>query len=158
MAFFLSSPSPGFLPSVEAYLRGSVTNAQRLTSEAHMSNLEWREARPSRPYGGEPGARPRGDPGPPPGVARAAAGPRTPSRDSGWGDRDARGSDPGGRDPGRGGRDSDPRGPRDPRGDGRDQGPPAGRGGDLGTGAQTRRRPAQPGVNPSARPPRMQPA
>ena len=144
---------------MEAYLRGSVTNAQRLTSEAPMSNPEWREARPSRPYGGEPGARPRGDPWPPPGVARtSAAGPRTPSRDSGWGDRDARGSDPRGRDPGRGGRDSDPRGPRDPRGDGRDPGPPAGRGGDLGTGAQTRGRPAQPGVNPSTRPPRMQPA
>ena len=146
---------------MEAYLRGSVTNAQRLTSEAPMSNPEWREARPSRPYGGEPGARPRGDPWPPPGVARTpAAGPRTPSRDSGWGDRDARGSDPRGRDPGRGGRDSDPRGPR---GDGRDPGPPAGRRGDLGTGdlgtgAQTRGRPAQPGVNPSTRPPRMQPA
>ncbi len=47
-------------PSDEAYLHGPVTYAQRLTSEAHMSDPRWRDVRPSRPYGGEPGDTPRG--------------------------------------------------------------------------------------------------
>ena len=83
MASFLSSPSSGSLPSVEAYLHVPVTKAQRLTSEAHMTEPPWREPRPSRPYGGEPGARPRArDPGPAPGAVRTpAAAARTPRRD-----------------------------------------------------------------------------
>ena len=64
----------------------------------------------------------------------------------GWGvggARDARGSDPRGRDPGWGGRDS---GPRGAGGNGWDPGRPAGRGGDPGADAQTRRMPAPRGV------------
>src|ERR1700727_355350 len=57
IAFFLRNPRGGGLPSEEAYLRGPVTNAQRLTSKAHMSDPRWRETRPSRPYGGEPEGR-----------------------------------------------------------------------------------------------------
>ena len=121
-----------------------------------MSDPPRRETRPSRPYGYEPGARPRGrDPGIPPGAPRTlAAGARTPPRDpggaGGWGD--SRGSDPGGRDSGWGGRDS---GPRGAGGNGKDPGSPAaGRGGDPGSDAPTRRMPAQPGT---ARPPRAQP-
>ena len=131
MAFFLSSPSSGSIPSVEAYRHVPVINAQRLTSEAHMSDPPWREARPSRPYGGEPGARPRGrDPGIPPGAPRRRRpGPgrrRDPGRAGGRGD--SRGSDPRGRDAGWGGRDS---GPRGTGGNGWDPGrPAAGRGGD----------------------------
>ena len=153
MAFFLSSPSSGSIPSVEAYRHVPVIKTQRLTSKAHMSDPPRREARPSRPYGDEPGARPRGrDPGIPPGAPRTPpAGARTPRRDpgsaagmrgagGGWGD--SRGSDPRGGDPGWGGRDS---GPRGAGGNGWDPGPPAGRGGDPGAGAQTRRMPAQPG-------------
>src|SRR5260370_6558663 len=81
MAFFLSSPGYGSLPSVEAYLHVPVTNAQRLTSEAHMSDPLWREARPSRPYGGEPGARPRGlgSRTPPGGPGMPADGPGMPA-------------------------------------------------------------------------------
>src|SRR6266404_3436178 len=63
IAFFLRNPRGGGLPSDEAYLHGPVTNAQRLTSKAHMSEPRWRDARPSRPYGGEPGGRtPRREP------------------------------------------------------------------------------------------------
>src|ERR1700730_18225650 len=82
IAFFLRNHRGGGLPSEEAYLHGPVTNAQRLTSKAHMSDPRWRESRPSRPYGGEPGARtPRREPrgsGPQrpggPGTDAAAAG------------------------------------------------------------------------------------
>src|SRR5260370_35361680 len=78
MAFFLSSPGYGSLPSVEPYLHGPVTNAQRLTSEAHMSDPLGREAHPSRPDGREPGARPRGPQPRPPaggrGLARSGPG------------------------------------------------------------------------------------
>ena len=60
-----------------------------LTSEAHMSNPPRREQRPNPPYGGEPGATPRGRvPGPPP------------RRDPGRGGTDPRESDPRGRGPG----------------------------------------------------------
>src|SRR3984957_2817732 len=63
IAFFLRNPRGGGLPSEEAYLHGPVTNAQRLTSKAHMSDPRGRDARPSRPYGGEPGGRtPRREP------------------------------------------------------------------------------------------------
>ena len=151
---FSRSPSPGFLPSVEAYLHGSCdqcatanirstyeqpTMARSTPEQAVRRRARSQAARRSRAPAGR-GADADGRPRTPTARTRtptACLG--TPSRDSGWGDRDARGSDPRGRDPGRGGRDSDPRGPR---GDGRDQGPSAGRGGDLGTGAQTRRRPA----------------
>ncbi len=120
-----------------------------------MSDPRWREARPSRPYGGEPGARPRGrDPGIPPGAPRPpqaaprtpqaapripAAGARTPRRDPGWGGRDSGA-------PGAGG-------------SGRDPGPPGRRGGDPGADTQTRRMPAQPGADgsPRARATRTQP-
>src|SRR5689334_23065458 len=52
-----------------------VTKPQRLTSEAPMSDPRWRETRPSVPYGGEPGARPRGPvPMPPPGAPGGRAG------------------------------------------------------------------------------------
>ena len=123
-----------------------------------MSDPLWREARPNRPYGSEPGARPRGrDPGTLPGAPRTPpAGARTPGRDPGRNDGgtnrarevgggrgDARGSDPRGRDPGWGGRDS---GPRGAGGNGWTPGPPAGRGGDPGAGPQTRRMPAPRGV------------
>src|SRR5580704_16958194 len=118
MAFFLSSPNSGSISSVEAYRHVPVINAQRLTSEAHMSDPSWRETRPSRPYGGEPGARPRGrDPGTPPGAPRTPpAGARTPRSDPGREERrggrrgDPPGSDPRGREPGWGDRDSGPRG------------------------------------------------
>src|SRR5260370_31615959 len=61
-AFFLRNPRGGGLPSDEAYLHGPVTNTQRLTSKAHMSDSRRRDARPSRTYGGEPGGRtPRRD-------------------------------------------------------------------------------------------------
>src|ERR1700722_1180188 len=63
IAFFLRNPRGRGLPSEEAYLHGPVTNAQRLTSKAHMSDPRWRESRPSRPYGGEPEVRtPRREP------------------------------------------------------------------------------------------------
>src|SRR5580693_10745280 len=63
IAFFLGNHRGGGLPSDEAYLHGPVTNAQRLTSKAHMSDPRWRETRPSRPYGGEPeGRTPRREP------------------------------------------------------------------------------------------------
>ena len=109
-----------------------------------MSDPLWGEARPSRPYGSEPGARPRDrDSGLPPSAPRRpAAGARTPRRDPGRGES-ARGSDPAGRDPGWGGRDS---GLRGPGGNGRDPGPPAGRRGDSGADAQTRRAPVPSGV------------
>jgi hypothetical protein len=121
-----------------------------------MNDPPRREARPSRPYGNEPGARPRGrDPGVPPGAPRTpAAGPRTPSRDPGGagGRGDPRGSDPRGRDSGWGGRDS---GPRNAGGNGWDPGlPAAGRGGDPGSGAPTRRMPAPQGVRGDGSPPR----
>src|SRR5580704_9474941 len=62
-AFFLRNPRGGGLPSDEAYLHGPVTNAQRLTSKADMSDPRRRDTRPSRPYGGEPGGRtPRREP------------------------------------------------------------------------------------------------
>src|SRR5579871_4774814 len=62
IAFFLRNPRGGGLPSDEAYLHGPVTNAQRLTSKAHMSDPRRRDARPSRIYGGESGGRtPRRD-------------------------------------------------------------------------------------------------
>src|SRR5260370_3402512 len=62
IAFFLRNPRGGGLPSDEAYLHGPVTNAQRLTSKAHMGDSRRRDARPSRTYGGEPGGRtPRRD-------------------------------------------------------------------------------------------------
>ena len=139
-----------------------------------MSDPSWREARPSRPYGGEPGARPRGrDPGTP-GAPRTSAavgqvpwrdsgrdGGMTRARDAGGGWSDPRGSDARGRDPGWGGHDSDRRDPRGPGGSRRDPGPPAGRSGDPGAGAQTRRMPAQPGPTPSTpptSPTRTQPA
>src|SRR6266700_2532336 len=140
---------------------------QRLTSEAHMSDPPWREPRPGRPYGGEPGARPRGrDPGPPPGAPRApAAGARTPRRDPGRAERDPHAPGPAGRgpDPGWAGRDSSARdsggrdsrrrdsgglhsGGRGPDGNGWDPGRRAGRGADPGTGPRTRQMPAQPGA------------
>src|SRR5690348_7483688 len=76
MAPFLSSPSSGSLPSDEAYRRVPVTRPQRLTSEAPMSDPRWRETRPNRPDGGEPGARPRGRvPGPPPTPGRVPGRP-----------------------------------------------------------------------------------
>ena len=150
---------------MEAYRHVTVIKTQRLTSKAHMSDPPRREARPSRPYGSEPGARPRGrDHVIPPGAPRTPpAGARTPRRDpgsaggmkragevgGGWGD--SRGSDPRGGDPGWGGRDS---GPRGTGGNGWDPGPPAGRGGDPGAGAQTRRMSAQPG---EGRAPRTRP-
>src|SRR5580692_8486776 len=63
IAFFLRNPRGGGLPSDEAYLHVPVTSAQRLTSKAHMSDPRWRDARPSRSYGGEPGGRtPRREP------------------------------------------------------------------------------------------------
>src|SRR5260370_33188177 len=62
-AFVLRNPRGGGLPSDEAYLHGPVTNAQRLTSTADMSDPRRSDARPSRPYGGEPGGRtPRREP------------------------------------------------------------------------------------------------
>src|SRR5215470_1499337 len=73
MASFLSS-----LAALDRYRPSKPTftvplpRRDALTSEGHMSDPPWREQRPNRPYGGEPGARPRGrDPGPP-----AAGGPR----------------------------------------------------------------------------------
>ena len=130
-----------------------------------MSDPPRHEARPSRPYVSEPGARPRGrDPGIPPGAPLTpSTGAGTPRRDpgsaggmkrageagGGWGD--SRGSDPRGGDPGWDGRGS---GPRGAGGNGWDPGPPAGRGGDPGAGAQTRRMPAQPG---EGRAPRTRP-
>src|ERR1700745_251524 len=76
MAPFLSSPSSGSLPSDEAYRHVPVTRPQRLTSEAPMSDPRWRETRPNRPNGGEPGARPRGRvPGPPPTPGRVPGRP-----------------------------------------------------------------------------------
>ncbi len=115
-----------------------------------MSNPDWREARPSRPYGSEPRGR---DPGTPPGAPRTPpAGARTPGRDPGSAERagevgggrgDSRGSDPRGRDPGWTGRDS---GPRRASGSGWDPGPPAWRDGDPGADAQTRRMPVPRGV------------
>jgi hypothetical protein len=112
-----------------------------------MNDPPRREARPSRPYGNEPGARPRGrDPGIPPGAPRTpAAQPRPPRPDPGsaGGTGDSRGSDPRGRDSGWGGRDS---GARNAGGNGWDPGLPAGRGGDPGSGAPTRRMPAPKGV------------
>ena len=113
-----------------------------------MNDPPRREARPSRPYGNEPGARPRGrDPGIPSGAPRTpAAGPRTPRHDPGsaGGRGDSRGSDPRGRDSGWSGRDV---GPRNAGGNGWDPGlPAAGRGGDPGSGAPTRRMPAPGGV------------
>ncbi len=131
-----------------------------------MSDPLWREARPNRPYGSEPGVRPRGrDPGTPAGASRTPpAGARTPRRDPGrneegmnragevgGGQGDARGSDPRGRDPGWGGRDS---GPRGGGGNGWDPGRPDGRGGDPGADAQTRRMPAPRGVRGDGSPPR----
>src|SRR5580700_8549343 len=63
IAFFLRNPRGGGLPSEEAYLHGPLMSAQRLTSKAHMSDPRWRDARPSRSYGGEPGGRtPRREP------------------------------------------------------------------------------------------------
>jgi len=123
-----------------------------------MSDPPRREARPSRPYGSEPGARPPGrDPGIPPGVPRTpAAGARTPRRDPGGagGRGDSRGSDPRGRDSGWGGRDS---GPRGAGGNGWDPGlPAAGRAGDPGAGAQTRRLPAPRGVRGDGSPRKKQ--
>ena len=137
-----------------------------------MSDPRWGGARPSRPYGREPGgqaARPRfRDPG----RAADAAGrfPDAAARsrlggsgwvdpgwvDPGWADpggadrvradpgrADSRGSDPRRRDPGRGGRDS---GPPAAGGNGRDPGPAAGRRGDPGADARTRQMPAARGV------------
>jgi hypothetical protein len=117
-----------------------------------MSDPLWREARLGRPYGSEPGDRPRGrDPGTPPGAPRTPpAGARTPGRDPAR--SDSRGSDPRGRDPGWGGRDSSLRGGG---GNGRNPGSPAGRGGDPGADAPTRRMPTQPGA---AQPPRSRPS
>src|SRR5437867_3905212 len=151
MASFLSSPSSGSLPSVEAYRRVPVTRPQRLTSEAPMSDPRWRETRPSRPYGGEPGDRPpRRVPGPPPTAGRVPGRPpgavpprippgasRAPRREAGRGVPDPRDSGPRGRDAGREGRAPDGRGGGGP--DGRGGG---GRG--VADGPPTRRMPAQP--------------
>src|SRR6266851_978286 len=151
MAIFLSSPSSGSLPSVEAYLQVPGTNAQRLTSEAHMSDPLWREARPSRPYGSEPGARPRGpDPGIPAGGPRPPAdGSRTPRRDPGRGDRDSRGPNPGGREPQRRDPGWDGRAPglRGPGGNGRAHGMrrDTARGAGGARDAHRRRNPQRPG-------------
>jgi len=135
-----------------------------------MTDPPRREPRPSRPYGGEPGARPRGrDPGLP-----RAPGPdgRTPRRDRGQRDRGQR--DPGQRDPGqeaagprgggRGGGQSGGQGSGgwgDPRGTG-----PWGRNPGVADGEpRTRRLPAQPEAGRAARsqpggtqPARSQPA
>src|ERR1700730_6790850 len=154
MAIFLSSPSSGSLPSVEAYLQVSGTNAQRLTSEAHMSDPLWRETRPSRPYGSEPGARPRGrDPGIPAGGPRApAGGSRKRRRDPGsegevrragevgGGRGDARGPNPAGREPQR----------RDAGRDGRAHGVrgDAARGGGVARDGRGRRNPRRPPGRP----------
>ena len=90
--------------------------------------------------------------------ADAAAGPRTPSRGSGLGrPRFRAGQIPGDVIPADGGRDSDPRGPRDPAWRRTGPGPPPG----VAAILVPERRPAaatQPGVNPSTRPPGMPPA
>src|SRR5437660_5409716 len=125
-----------------------VTKPQRLTSEAPMSDPRWRETRPSGPYGGEPGARPRGPvPAPPPGARGGTAG--RPSAAGG-----PRGSGP----PDAAPRDASQRG-RDPGWDGRGAGGrtdtgPNGRGASprgAGDGPPTRRLPAQPDETQPAR-------
>src|ERR1700722_20056574 len=69
MAFSLSSLSSGALPFREAYRRVTATCPQRLTSEAHMNDPLWREARSSRPSGSELRAAPRDrDSRPPAGI------------------------------------------------------------------------------------------
>src|SRR5205823_11058366 len=167
MASFLSSPSYGSLPSDEAYLHVPVTKPQRLTSEAHMSEPRWRETRPSRPYGGEPGARPPGRaPGPPPDAPGGRGGVVPPGAGTAPGGRGGvvppgAGTAPGGRGgvvpPGAGRavrREAGHGvvGPRDPGWDGRAAGGrggtgPTGRGGSTrgaGDGPPTRQLPAQP--------------
>src|SRR5260370_13171455 len=57
IAFFLRNPRGGGLPSDEAYLHGPVTNAQRLTSKAHMRDSRRPDARPRTTYGRQPGGR-----------------------------------------------------------------------------------------------------
>lgn len=91
-----------------------------LTSEEHMSDPRWRDQRPIRPYGGEPGARPRGR-----GPVTPAGGPGT-AGPGGAGQQALGGA--GQRGPG-GGKPV----------------LPAGRG-DAGAGPPTRRMPAQPGA------------
>src|SRR5436305_2084846 len=118
-----------------------VTKPQRLTSEAPMSDPRWRETRPSSPYSGEPGARPRGPvPVPPPGARGGTAGrPPTAGVPRGPGPRDASSRDAGARDAGArdassrdaSSRDASQRG-RDPGWDGR------GAGGRTGTGPNGR--------------------
>src|SRR5689334_16051965 len=166
MAPFLSSPSSGSLPSDEAYRRVPVTRPQRLTSEAPMSDPRWRETRPNRPNGGEPGARPRGRvPGPPPAPGRVpgrppgAVPPRIPPRASTAGGRgpaaagghDSRVVPPGA---GRAPRREGDRGVPDPRDPGPGGGGPNGRGATgraAADGPPTRQMPAQPGEPQPAR-------
>src|SRR6266566_9796819 len=129
-----------------------VTKPQRLTSEAPMSDPRWRETRPSSPYGGEPGARPRGPvPVPPPGArggpaGRPAAGaPRgSGPRDAGPGGAGQRGRDPGGDGRGAGGRTG-----TGPNGRGASPRGASPRG--AGDGPPNRRMPAQPDETQPAR-------
>jgi len=133
-----------------------------------MNDPPWREQRPNRPYGGEPGARPRGRvPGPPPGTPGAPTGGtpgerggavppgagRTPQREPGRGGADPRESDPRGPNPGPGwgGRDPGGQAPGGQAPGGRGQAGSGGRGGngrDPGDGPPTRRMPAQPLTTP----------
>src|SRR5690348_12589944 len=111
-----------------------------------MSDPRWRETRPSRPYGGEPGARPRGRVSGPPGTERAPAADGqgvppgaggVPRREAGRGTPGPRDAGPRGRDPGWDGRAAS----------GRAGTGPNGRGGSAraaGDGPPTRRMPAQP--------------
>src|SRR6266516_1067880 len=117
-----------------------VTKPQRLTSEAPMSDPRWRETRPSSPYGGEPGARPRGPvPVPPPGARGGPAGRPAAGAPRGSGPRDAGpgGAGQRGRDPGWDGRGAGGRTGTGPNGRGAS---PRG----AGDGPPTRKMPAQP--------------
>ena len=156
MAFSLSSHSSGSLPFEEAYRRVPVTSAQRLAFKSAMSDPQWRDTRPSRPYGSEPEARPPGrdtrmpadgprnpaggvrppaggvrppadGPRPPAGGGAPRRDPGSPGRDPGEDGRYPGWVDPRGRDPRLGSREP---GGREPDGDRRDPGNFAPRGSD----------------------------
>ena len=127
------------------------TSAQRLTSKAHMSNPLWRDARPTLPYDGVPGRAPRDR------EARSWPGGSAPDRQApgtgrspngagqaggSWGD--PRRIDPGGVRRRRGGGELAPAGPGGSGWPPPRPGDPVGRG--PGSGAATRRPPAQPGL------------
>jgi len=115
-----------------------------------MTDPPRREPRPSRPYGGEPGARTRGRD---PGLPRAPGpGARTPRRDPGQRDPGQEAAGPrGGRAGGQSGRQGNGQGSGqgsggwgDPRGAGPRGRNPGAAGREPRTDAQTRRLPAQP--------------